>query len=283
MDTSGSSEKPRVLAEEEYKEALSQIIQRDFFPDLPRLQAENQVYGGEASNTPTAPVQKERFFSPTGAEKMTLSGFLSTHTTEDNASFQGILDAENAGRPQRQKSTCRPPGNLSSASLLRTNPLLLMPEDSSKHLGTERSTRTGGRIVYENTRFGENNGGSGFAHDRGEIDTDSEDSESAEASTPVINGYRMIKEPSGAGRQRGFVIRPESPRERIARKVGATPRKSLPGARPLPKGALSPAAQRLLMRSSGSALRSPGPTSGAQSADGPRGMLRKSYRSPYPN
>ncbi|KAJ1864448.1 hypothetical protein H4R99_003792 [Coemansia sp. RSA 1722] len=268
MDSDGSSTKPRVLAEDEFKDTLSQIIQRDFFPSLPQLQNDPHVY--EAENR----INNDR--TVVSLPNMTLNGFLSTHTTEDNASFRVILDTENAQR-KRKNMTYQDTNNQTSRSM-RSSAQLLVPEDSSKPLMSERSTNTGGRIVYENTRFSER---SKLAYDQEEFDTDSE---SGDVSTPEINGYKMIKESPVTTRQRGFVIRPETPRERVAKEAGRTSetkKKPKTGGR-VRKGTLSPAAQRLLMRKSGSGSPSLVFGSDAQSVDGgPHGMLRKNYNSPY--
>ncbi|KAJ2875941.1 hypothetical protein FB639_003947, partial [Coemansia asiatica] len=281
MSSSKHSEKPtRVVAEEEFKETLSQIIQRDFFPDLPKLQMENHKYEEDEEEKQQAHCSTVS----TAPAKMSLNGYLSTYTTEDNASFRKILDNENNRRREKHKSMiCKQPGDLSSESK-RSSTMLLVPEDTSGRL-IERYTDAGGRIVYENTRFAQNGGfGGGIIEDRVESDTEeSGDSESGDKATPVIGGYRLIREPStpllGKTRHRGFAIRAETPRERIGRAAKKTKKVVRDNSR-VPKGVLSPAAQRLLLRSS-SGSNSPSIAlfsgKGADNAGdgGPGGLLRK--------
>ncbi|KAG7396458.1 E3 ubiquitin-protein ligase arih2 [Phytophthora boehmeriae] len=114
-----------VLEEEEYVEALGQIIERDFFPDLPDLKRQTALLRGDEGETPLADMtlravsrrgsasvrsnasgmgwddptpnpepaagdeeEEETKSEATGA--MTLNAFVATHTSEDNESFNEL-------------------------------------------------------------------------------------------------------------------------------------------------------------------------------------------------
>lgn len=130
--------KNKVLAEETYVEQIGKIIQRDFFPSLEKLKAQNdyldavekndvkklrELYAKYSGKKPT-----ERLPSPATFEtpanihntqqtestrtqssseetvkvpKLSLDQFLNSHTSEDNESFEEIL--EDSAKKHRQK------------------------------------------------------------------------------------------------------------------------------------------------------------------------------------
>lgn len=129
---------PKILDEDSYIKKMSEIIQRDFFPHLDKLQAQNQYLdaleqndvkrmrelyekyssGRPATERPASPAtfetpvhkadsEDEQFEPPASTEvpanatdttdesKTGLDAYLSTHTSEDNASFEEMMvDAE---------------------------------------------------------------------------------------------------------------------------------------------------------------------------------------------
>lgn len=135
------SVQPKILDEDTYIEKMSDIIQRDFFPHLEKLQAQNQylealeqndmnrmreLYAKYSSGRPVTerPISPATFETPlrrtesaespptteassqktsvesvnrNGTEsKIGLDDYLSTHTSEDNASFEEMMiEAEN--------------------------------------------------------------------------------------------------------------------------------------------------------------------------------------------
>ncbi|KAI9469572.1 hypothetical protein LPJ78_001066 [Coemansia sp. RSA 989] len=231
--------KVAVLEEDEYRATIDQIIERDFFPDIRRLQAEKK----ELVDGTVEPADL-----PEPASKQSLNEFLSTHTSEDNASFSKLLATENKRRQarriglQNQLTMGNSPGT-------SRNALMFMPDGITK-----QSVASDKQIVYQNTRFAET------------LDVDDLESVISEATTtgyrtPEINGYRMVDSP------RGFSIAPRTPRELAGLQL-ASPSKRKTSSKPANrKDMLSPAAQRLLGRSQKS-----------NSADN---SIRSAYNSPF--
>ncbi|ETL90425.1 hypothetical protein L917_10894 [Phytophthora nicotianae] len=118
-----------VLEEEEYVEALGQIIERDFFPDLPKLKKQTKLLRGEeeglpwtdttlrVASTSRGNVSVRSNISDSGWDQptpvvehsaddqvqgedsddsaktsMTLNRFVATHTSEDNESFNELQE-----------------------------------------------------------------------------------------------------------------------------------------------------------------------------------------------
>ncbi|KAJ2785743.1 DiGeorge syndrome critical region protein 14 [Coemansia interrupta] len=245
--------KALVLSEEEYRRGLSQIISRDFFPDLRRLEAENQALqvGSSGSGDITPSV-----VPPAGeANPQSLDQYLSTYTSSDTASFHRLFDLETAKRQEKRTQLL----GARKPNVLHGNQL--PPRAARGGAPEARCVSRGRRIVYENTRFGDPR-----------VWDDVDDCGSVAGSdvvveggmTPVINGYRMVR----------------SPRGRRGRKKGGEG-----GVGPAARGLLSPAGRRLLagaVRGGGAAGSSPARHAASRDPTASGGdPLRRAYNSPY--
>lgn len=106
-----------VLDEETYTRGLSRIIERDFFPDLPRLRAHNAyVHALEEGDVDTieacahALVEAEAGEAEAGSS-MSIGEYQARYTTEDNASFAQLLqvDAQRRRAKEARGAATRPP------------------------------------------------------------------------------------------------------------------------------------------------------------------------------
>lgn len=104
-----SKQKTRVLDEDEFVKSLSAIIQRDFFPDLPKLRSHvafmDALEAGDESRMKEIAVEYLRS-QESEAESSTIKApsvdaFLAKYTSEDNASFEEIIEKQN--EKQREK------------------------------------------------------------------------------------------------------------------------------------------------------------------------------------
>ncbi|KAJ2800583.1 hypothetical protein H4R21_003118 [Coemansia helicoidea] len=165
-----------VLEEDDFRAAVDAIVQRDFFPDLVELQAENLgvpvARAGAAAGAAGGP---------------SLNEFLRTHISEDSASFSRLLTEEN----QRRSSSSTTGGQLRllGRPQLR-NALMFAPDGLS---APQRAPD--GRIVHRNTRLPEDAAG-----DPGDAESVVSDASTAGYQTPVIRGYKMV-DPDGPRRR----------------------------------------------------------------------------------
>ncbi|ORX74319.1 hypothetical protein DL89DRAFT_280755 [Linderina pennispora] len=79
-----------ILDEDEFTERLDGIIERDFFPDLKQLRAENRALeiGADVAKPDVSDTKVS----------VSLGEFLDTYTSEDSASFKRLLQIENKSR-----------------------------------------------------------------------------------------------------------------------------------------------------------------------------------------
>ncbi|KAI8832819.1 nuclear protein Es2-domain-containing protein [Chytriomyces cf. hyalinus JEL632] len=99
------------LEEDEYISAVSEIIERDFFPSLKRMRMQNAlldaVERGDmhaakriGSNIVCDDVGRDSS-TMSHNESQSLDAFQTTHTSEDNLSFAKLIDAENKARREK--------------------------------------------------------------------------------------------------------------------------------------------------------------------------------------
>ncbi|KAI8323015.1 hypothetical protein GQ54DRAFT_126402 [Martensiomyces pterosporus] len=302
-----------ILEEDEFTTRVSRLIERDFFPTLRQLRADNQALEtGSAfiANTDTADG------SEGSKDALSLDAFLSTHTSEDNASFKELLGEDNRRRDDRYRRAFgvaeneegRQPkllthgssssGVVGSWKYTPRNALMFVPEalPGGSDLGQQRNEK---RIVHRNTRMPEEP----EISDAVSVVTDGSVASTAGYATPVIRGYKMV-DPDDGGTPRhadaqgkGFRIMPTPRREVVGMRLASKSKESAerhkaqqrlrtdamsPRHTPVRGAMLSPAARRLLERShrqGGNTPRSPSASASA-SATGDA-MLRESYNSPY--
>ncbi|KAJ1770796.1 hypothetical protein IW140_002480 [Coemansia sp. RSA 1813] len=297
-----------VLSESDFTSRVDRIIERDFFPDLKRLQAQSK----ELDLTETDNIFSESNDQDNARQDkdVSLDQFLATHTSEDNASFGRLLESENARRKHvyervvgnsndrklvasvGTKNGSHTKGGLETWKYTARNALMFVP-GTHETTDERRVIHSGPRILAHNTRISED---MGVADDHSDWDAESAISINSSV-TPVINGYKLIREPgsvrrggTGVRKIRGFAIGETTPRERLALRLSTPPgiRRGTGKRESSRSGSssgiaaqrslmLSPAAQRLLH---GSNKRGKGATqSVAQRNDDEE--LQRAYNSPY--
>jgi len=80
-----------VLSEEDYVAQLRAIIQRDYFPDIPKLTTRLELINALQSHLDSNLPASNPAAPTTPPSDTTLDEFLNTHTSEDNSSFEEIL------------------------------------------------------------------------------------------------------------------------------------------------------------------------------------------------
>ncbi|KAJ1940208.1 hypothetical protein EC988_007100, partial [Linderina pennispora] len=170
--------------EDEFTEKLDGIIERDFFPDLKQLRAENRAL--EIGADVAKPDVSDTNISAS------LTEFLDTYTSEDSASFKLLLHIENKNRNERRTKASGPGSGTSNQLAPGTNngqrkrlqawkynprnALMFMPDGRHAECGTSDK-----RIVYQNTRMPPP------AEIRDDMSVMSEETDYG-YSTPLING-----------------------------------------------------------------------------------------------
>lgn len=96
----------KVVQDDEFVSSLSNIIQKNFFPDLERINAQYDylvaLEQGDISALRNASERLDKFSQEQQPQHSELSHYLSNHNTEDNASFEELLKAINEKRMQKR-------------------------------------------------------------------------------------------------------------------------------------------------------------------------------------
>ncbi|KAJ2611594.1 hypothetical protein H4S08_003081 [Coemansia sp. RSA 1365] len=227
-----------VLEEDEFRASVDAIVARDFFPDLYHTT-------GRAEN------------------KDSLDEFLRKNISDDNASFSSLLRDENAQRQAKHKKVFGTQAQLES-HVQQRNALMFAPDGLKQNTTVKEN-----RIMHHNTRF-----------ENIQLDNDDMESVISEISTagyktPEIRGYKMVDEPVRVGGRR-FEIKPATPRELTGQQLAKPKHSATKNSKDNTLAMLSPAAQRLLERSSGK--RTAGNSQSPRESDE---TLRRAYNSPY--
>ncbi|KAJ2059129.1 hypothetical protein GGI17_004584 [Coemansia sp. S146] len=233
-----------VLSEAKFTSGIDAIIQRDYFP--------RALDGAQQRQSSQTARQSSE----------TLDEYLHTHTSEDNASFRRMVESDKQRRDERYSRVF---GSGQSRSHNRSGFLLEPPSAAAAAAaGCVRSSSPA--IVHKNTRLPAQSSGLSL-----EEEDDCDDDESV-AGTPVINGYRLLRDPGDSGRS-GFRLAAPSPRELAALQLGKRPTQATVVRASNTRSPLSPAAHRLLLLQSG--RRTPAAPGNSSDLD-----LRRAYNSP---
>ncbi|ORX47497.1 hypothetical protein DM01DRAFT_1339126 [Hesseltinella vesiculosa] len=150
---------PTVLDEDTYTDAISFIIERDFYPQLAKIKAHNQYQHARIAgdqqlmkkasqlmiqlNANTAPHQGlQNFYHPEKQDladrvnlQLNLDQFQSVYTSEDNASFNDLLEKTNAKRKDHYRWYYDKNANqLRIQDLQAPNLLMYYPQGESRSL-----------------------------------------------------------------------------------------------------------------------------------------------------
>lgn len=147
-----TARKMLVLSEEAYLGGMSRIIQRDYFPDLARLQAEEAYLDAverEDLVGVNAACQRLQELKEDQGDGPSLEEYRAVVTSEDNASFEQLQEDENALKRKKYQRVHGGP------ALLRDDParrLLLLPSKTDPIL-LDKEKSVSKRINVANTRI----------------------------------------------------------------------------------------------------------------------------------
>ncbi|KAJ1671321.1 hypothetical protein GGF38_000895 [Coemansia sp. RSA 25] len=237
MKATENQRKVVVCSEAEYTSGIDQIVQRDYFPELVGEQQQQQQQRRRQSRQVVG-----------GA----LGSYLRTHTSEDNARFRQAVGRD---RQRRDERYARVFGSGQGRSHGRSGYLLEPPIGAAPAATTVPIAGGGPRtIVLRNTRLPARQSQL-LSMGEGEGEEEEEDGEASMAGTPVIGGYRMLRDPGAAAGGGGFRMAAPSPREAAALRLGKRPTKDqAQGKGRVKSAALSPAAHRLRKSTDGLGL-----------------------------
>ncbi|KAG4305751.1 hypothetical protein PORY_000661 [Pneumocystis oryctolagi] len=140
---------PNVLEEDEYQQAISDIIKRDFFPDLLEMEANEKMEEKQrlemiqkTGDNTSENVLKQREDEENTSEilasdkltrNMSLDKFQAMYTSEDNASFMDILNEQNKRRRHAYEWAWNNNNKINSARVNEESRRAML-KDSNTHL-----------------------------------------------------------------------------------------------------------------------------------------------------
>jgi protein DGCR14 len=145
----------KVLPEDKYLEGMSKAVRQEFFPDLARLEVEEAYLDAlERADLVGLRSATKQYIEITQTTKEDESGLLleysSSHTSEDNRSFELLMDKDNSVKRQKFEKVFGGPALLKDAPSRRL--LLKSSQPDSFKINHEKSL-THKKIKVSNTRL----------------------------------------------------------------------------------------------------------------------------------
>lgn len=145
----------KVLPEDEYLEGMSKAVRQEFFPDLARLEAEEAYLDAlERADLVGLRSATKQYIETTKREQEDESGLLleyrSSHTSEDNRSFELLMEKDNSVKRQKFENVFGGPASLKDDPSRRL--LLKSSQPDAFKINHEKSL-THKKIKVSNTRL----------------------------------------------------------------------------------------------------------------------------------
>jgi len=221
----------KLMHDEDYVEAISAIVKRDFFPDLEDIthknsetftdpqhpvsqihtEWENEIQGRLSVSNEVKPGHRERIKEKLGG----LDEFFFSHESEDNVSFSQLLDLQNSIKRQRNARHYRRNNVTTQISKVRDengtrrvghtlrNNLMFDPDSTFDQDKTFE--KLGKRIAYANMRTcSEHNNPRPLSFNRQVASRNSNNL------PPLVNGHGFVLSTETSGKSRNFSDRTKS-------------------------------------------------------------------------
>lgn len=239
--------KYKVIDEDTYRNSIEKIIERDFFPDKKVTEAEIQLFKAIDTKDPQS-IQEAKdkiekikkniseFRSDSEKRNVPLDEFLEKYTSEDNASFELILQKMKEKHRERWREFFKEAPNrfnsdiklltngpndyvklIKSSEPLNKNQLFFIQEKESirEDVNVKLPDK---KINYENLKYVEPEYATTFQkkkEDYWSLNINPESLMMSSIETPEINGYKIIRSPP-KNLENSFKIPELSSREKVA-------------------------------------------------------------------